>query len=137
MTDTEIYGCDYSSSGFVASNGDVGVVSELDNAEQAIRNRLLTRLGTYPSIDTDYGSEIYLVQGEKLNDTTISELEVHIENCMLEEPRVYEITDLNITKVKHDALKWDLLLLLVDGSELGFTEELDSFDYEDDNDYEE
>ena len=127
MTDTEIYGCDYSSTGFVTSSGDMGCVSELDNAEQAIRNRLLTRLGTYPSIDTDYGSEIHLVQGEKLNDTTISELEVHIENCMLEEPRVYEITDLNITKVKHDALKVDLLLLLVDGSELGFTEEINTY----------
>ena len=127
MTDTEIYGCDYSSTGFVTSNGDMGCVSELDNAEQAIKNRLLTRLGTYPSIDSEYGSEIHLVQGEKRNEKHINELEIYIQNCMLEEPRVYEVTDLNITEVEHDALRIDLLLLLVDGSELGFTEESNTY----------
>lgn len=127
MTDTEIYGCDYSSTGFVTSNGDMGCVSELDNAEQAIKNRLLTRLGTYPSIDSEYGSEIHLVQGEKLNEKQINELEIYIQNCMLEEPRVYEVTDLNIVKTDHDALRIDLLLLLVDGSELGFTEEINTY----------
>ena len=127
MTDTEIYGCDYSSTGFVTSNGDMGCVSELDNAEQAIKNRLLTRLGTYPRIDSEYGSEIHLVQGEKRNDKHINELEIYIQNCMLEEPRVYEVTDLNITEVEHDALRIDLLLLLVDGSELGFTEEINTY----------
>ena len=127
MTDTEIYGCDYSSTGFITSNGDMGCVSELDNAEQAIKNRLLTRLGTYPSIDSEYGSEIHLVQGEKRNDKHINELEIYIQNCMLEEPRVYEVTDLNITEVEHDALRIDLLLLLVDGSELGFTEEINTY----------
>ena len=40
MTDTEIYGTDYDSRGLISSNGDIGLVSELDNAEQAIRNRL-------------------------------------------------------------------------------------------------
>ena len=127
MTDTEIYGCDYSSTGFITSNGDMGCVSELDNAEQAIKNRLLTRLGTYPSIDSEYGSEIHLVQGEKRNEKHINELEIYIRNCMLEEPRVYEVTDLNITEVEHDALRIDLLLLLVDGSELGFTEEINTY----------
>jgi hypothetical protein len=127
MTDTEIYGCDYSSTGFITSNGDMGCVSELDNAEQAIKNRLLTRLGTYPNIDSEYGSEIHLVQGEKRNDKHINELEIYIQNCMLEEPRVYEVTDLNITEVEHDALRIDLLLLLVDGSELGFTEEINTY----------
>ena len=127
MTDTEIYGCDYSSTGFVTSSGDMGCVSELDNAKQAIKNRLLTRLGTYPSIDSEYGSEIHLVQGEKRNEKHINELEIYIQNCMLEEPRVYEVTDLNITEVEHDALRIDLLLLLVDGSELGFTEEINTY----------
>lgn len=127
MTDTEIYGCDYSSTGFITSNGDMGCVSELDNAKQAIKNRLLTRLGTYPSIDSEYGSEIHLVQGEKRNEKHINELEIYIQNCMLEEPRVYEVTDLNITEVEHDALRIDLLLLLVDGSELGFTEEINTY----------
>lgn len=126
MTDTEIYGADYSSDGFITSNGDIGLVNELDNAEQAIRNRLLTRLGTYPTIDTDYGSEVHQVLGEKANQVMISELRVYIENCMLEEPRVYSILNLDITVEEHENLHLQLQLQLVDGSEIGFEETINT-----------
>ncbi len=126
MTDTEIYGTDYSSDGFITSNGDLGLVTELANAEQAIRNRLLTRIGTYPNIDTDYGSEVYQVLGEKRNQSRISELRVYVENCMLEEPRVYSILNLEITPVEHDVLVIALHLQLVDGSEIGFEERINT-----------
>lgn len=124
MVDTEIYGVDYDSRGVLSSTGDLGLVSELGNAEQAIRNRLLTRLETYPTIDTEYGSEVYRVLGEKITNDLISELRVYINNCLLEEPRVYEVTDLDITREGHDALNIRLLVQLVDGSELGFEEVL-------------
>ena len=124
MVDTEIYGVDYDSLGRLSSTGDLGLVSELGNAEQAIRNRLLTRLETYPTIDSDYGSEVYRVLGEKITNDLISELRVYINNCLLEEPRVYEVTDLDITRVGHDSLNIRLLVQLVDGSELGFEEVL-------------
>ena len=126
MTDTEIYGTDYSSLGFISSDGDIGLVSELDNAEQAIRNRLLTRLGTYPTIDTSYGSEVPSLLGEKITKGLISELRVYIENCMLEEPRVYEILNLDIAQVGHDTLHLALQLQLVDGSEVGFEENINT-----------
>ena len=126
MTDTEIYGTDYASTGFVTSDGDIGLVAELDNAVQAIRNRLLTRLGTYPNIDTEYGSEIHNILGEKLNNETISELEVYIQDCMLEEPRVYEITSLDITVIDKDNLRLQLQLQLVDGSDVGFEETINT-----------
>ncbi len=126
MTDTEIYGTDYSSKGFITSNGDLGLVEELDNAEQAIRNRLMTRLGTYPTIDDEYGSEVHNVLGEKRNPSLISELSVYIENCMLEEPRVYEVTNLDITQEGHDMLHLQLQLQLVDGSEIGFEETINT-----------
>ena len=126
MTDTEIYGTDYSSAGFVTSDGDIGLVSELDNAVQAIRNRLLTRLGTYPTIDDEYGSELYLVLGEKITPALVNELQVYIENCMLEEPRVYSILNLDISQVGHDSLKLLLQLQLVDGSDVGFEETINT-----------
>ncbi len=126
MTDTEIYGTDYSSEGFITSNGDIGLVNELANAEQAIRNRLLTRLGTYPNIDTEYGSNVYQVVGEKRNPSLISELRVYVENCMLEEPRVYGIINLDITPENHDIIKLQLQLQLVDGSEIGFEERINT-----------
>lgn len=126
MTDTEIYGTDYSSDGFITSNGDIGLVNELANAEQAIRNRLLTRLGTYPNIDTEYGSNVHQALGEKSNSSLISELRVYVENCMLEEPRVYGIINLDITLENHDIIKLQLQLQLVDGSEIGFEERINT-----------
>lgn len=126
MTDTEIYGTDYSSDGFITSNGDIGLVTELANAEQAIRNRLLTRLGTYPNIDTEYGSNVHQAVGEKRNPSLISGLRVYVENCMLEEPRVYRILTLDITPEGHDSLKLQLQLQLVDGSEIGFEERINT-----------
>lgn len=126
MTDTEIYGTDYSSDGFITSNGDIGLVTELANAEQAIRNRLLTRLGTYPNIDTEYGSNVHQALGEKSNSSLISELRVYVENCMLEEPRVYGIINLDITLENHDIIKLQLQLQLVDGSEIGFEERINT-----------
>lgn len=126
MTDTEIYGTDYSSDGFITSNGDIGLVTELANAEQAIRNRLLTRLGTYPTIDTDYGSNVHQAVGEKRNPSLISELRVYVENCMLEEPRVYGIINLDITLAEYEVLVIALHLQLVDGSEIGFEERINT-----------
>ena len=126
MTDTEIYGTDYSSEGFITSNGDIGLVNELANAEQAIRNRLLTRLGTYPNIDTEYGSNVHQALGEKRNPSLISELRVYVENCMLEEPRVYGIINLDITPAEHEVLIIALHLQLVDGSEIGFEERINT-----------
>ena len=126
MTDTEIYGADYSSDGFITSDGDIGLVTELANAEQAIRNRLLTRLGTYPTIDDEYGSNVHQALGEKITPALISELRVYIENCMLEEPRVYGVLSLDITAEGHDSLHLQLHLQLVDGSELGFEENINT-----------
>lgn len=126
MVDTEIYGTDYDSQGLLTSSGDIGLVTELSNAEQAIHNRLMTRLGTYPTIDTEYGSEVHQILGEKTTPELINELSVYIQNCMLEEPRVYSIITNEITKVDHDTLRINLILQLVDGSEIGFEEEINT-----------
>lgn len=125
MVDTEIYGCDYSSKGYVTSNGDIGCVRDLENVAQQVHNRLRTRLGTYPAIDDGYGSEVHLILGEKNNTQLLRELEVYIQNCMVEEPRVQEVLDLQILKKDKDTVLIELLLQLVDGSEMELTEELE------------
>lgn len=126
MVNPEIFGIDYSSTGFIASNGDAGCVEDLDNAVQAIKNRIKTRLGTYPTIDDEYGSEIYRIYGEKLTDEKLAELEIYLRNCLLNEPRVYEIVDLELQKDGIDTLVMNLTLRLVDGSEIGFEEEINT-----------
>ena len=93
--DDSIYGVDYSSNGGVSDTGDMLLVEGLSNAKQSIRNQLLTEKGFYPSVDTDYGSEVYEVLGEDIEESTVEALKVYIRNTLLDNPRVKEIVESN------------------------------------------
>lgn len=93
--DDSIYGADYSSTGNVSNTGDMLLVEGLDNAKQSIRNQILTEKGFYPSVDTDYGSEVYEVLGEDIEEPTLESLKIYIQNTLLDNPRVKEILDIN------------------------------------------
>ena len=115
MPNEEIFGVDYSSGGGISSTGDILCVEGLANAKQAIRNALLTPLGAYPSVDDEYGSELYTLQGEDLTENQLQALEVHISNALLKQERVQKINEIELTLV--DGLKAVLHVLLVNGSE--------------------
>lgn len=93
--DDSIYGVDYSSTGNVSNTGDMLLVEGLANAKQSIRNQILTEKGFYPSVDTDYGSEVYEVLGEDIEEPTLEALKIYIQNTLLDNPRVKEILDIN------------------------------------------
>lgn len=115
MPNEEIFGVDYSSDGGISSKGDILCVEGLANAKQAIRNALLTPLGAYPSVDDEYGSELYTLQGEDLTENQLQALEVHISNALLKQERVQKINEIELTL--DDGLKAVLNVLLVNGSE--------------------
>lgn len=116
MPNEEIYGVDYSSNGGVSSTGDILCVEGLENAKQAIRNALVTPLGSYPSVDDEYGSEIYTLQGEDLTSNQLQALTVHIQNALLKEERVKEIQNIEL-KLEPEGLKAYLHVLLVNDAE--------------------
>ena len=116
MPNEEIYGVDYSSNGGVSSTGDILCVEGLENAKQAIRNGLVTPLGSYPSVDDEYGSEIYTLQGEDLTSNQLQALTVHIQNALLKEERVKEIQNIEL-KLEPEGLKAYLHVLLVNDAE--------------------
>lgn len=113
MISEEIYGCDYSSYGEVTSSGDVKLVDGLENAKQAIRNQLLTRVGTYPSIDTEYGSRIKELWGEDVTTPNLDSLKVHINNSLLEQPRVKSVIDIKPYVSIDKKIKVNILVELV------------------------
>ena len=115
--DDEIFGADYSSNGGVTASGDMELVNGLANARQSIYNQILTEKGTYPSIDTDYGSEIYETLGEDFEDATVEALQVYIKNALLENPRVKEITRIEPYKTVTGELNIILNIVLVNGKE--------------------
>ena len=113
----EIYGCDYSSTGEVSSNGDIMLKEGLENAKQAIRNQLLTRIGTYPSVDNEYGSSIYELYGEDLTKPNLEALTVHISNALLKQERVRRIINIYPYVTIDKKIKCNITVELVNGSE--------------------
>ena len=115
--DDEIFGVDYSSKGGVTASGDMELVSGIHNAKQSIFNQLLTEKGAYPSIDDDYGSEIYEVLGEDYEDATIEALQIYIQNALFDNPRVQEIARIEQHRLINGDLNILLNIILVNGTE--------------------
>lgn len=115
--DDEIYGVDYSTNGGVTASGDIELVDGLKNARQSIINQILIEKGAYPSIDTEYGSEIYEVLGNDLEESNIQSLQVYIENVLLENPRVLEINRIEPIITIDKKISIILEIVLVNGTE--------------------
>ncbi len=114
--DDEIYGTDYSSHGGVTATGDIELVTGLDNARQSIHNWLLTDKGYYPSVDTEYGSEIREVLGEDYEEKSIEALKVYIRNALLDNPRVQTINSIEPYTLVDKTLLMKISVELVNGS---------------------
>lgn len=114
--DDSLFGCDYSSNGEVSANGDILTVEGIKNAEQSITNQILTQKGFYPSIDDEYGSEIFEVLGEDYEDYNIDAIIVHIQNALLENPRVLEINRIEPYVTIDKKLKFIIETVLVNGT---------------------
>lgn len=117
MVNEEIYGCDYSSIGGITSNGDIMLVEGLNNAKQAIRNQLVTPIGTYPEIDEFYGSRIREIWGEDFNKENIEALKIHIANALYSQERVRNILNIEYHITVDKKIKINIAVELVDGSE--------------------
>lgn len=115
--DDSIYGCDYSSTGGVSETGDILLVEGLPNARQSILNQLLTEKGFYPSIDSEYGSEIYEIFGEDIEDFNLDALEVYITNALFENERVESINRLETYVTVKKKIMVLLDISLVNGTE--------------------
>lgn len=124
--DEEIYGTDFDSKGRVASNGDLLLVTGLDNAKQSIRNYLLTKKGNYDFIDPEYGSDISKVMGEPRNKNTLQLAELILSNDLDQHPMVedYEINPYFTDK----GISAEITCYLVDGS--NFTDDLEVISYD-------
>lgn len=108
----EIFGIDYSSNGELTSSGDLMLLDGLDNAKQAIRNRLLTRIMTYDYLGK-YGCDLDKVVGEPTNHITLQLLDLIIKDSLNLEPRVQEILGFN-SYFEDKNIIVELNLLLVD-----------------------
>ena len=121
--DDSIFGADYSSNGGVTATGDIELIEGLANAKQNIRNQLLTRKGMYPSVDTDWGSEIYQVLGEDFAVESLDALKIYVDNAMKDNPRVKNVLSIDPVVTVDKRIVVMLNVELVNGTEESFSVE--------------
>ena len=123
--DDSLFGVDYSSKGELTSTGDIALVEGLPNAKQSIVNNILIEKGTYPSIDSEYGSEIYEVLGEDYEAGNVETVQVYIRNCLLENERVQIINNITPYTTVDKRLILNISVELVNGQDTEFLIDLE------------
>lgn len=100
---------------FTSSN-DLKTNEYLDNISQAIKNRLQTPMGFFPRYPL-YGSNLHNVIGLPRIDATLGYAQSVIYECLLQEPRIKNIVnidcqfvDINLQK---DALRINLTVEII------------------------
>lgn len=94
----DIYGTDIDSSWSIGVNGDFNLVSGVDNAKQAILNRLLTKPDElfFFNYDNYNGNLAYNALGKTDIQDAQSEIKVDTNVCLMEEPRVLTVDNLEV-----------------------------------------
>lgn len=115
MVDVD-YGCDIDSSLEVDPlTGDFKIVEGLDNAIQAVKNRLETRLDELLVLGySDYGNQSYEELGNTDIDTAIGHIEIYTRDALLEEPVVQDLIDIKIS-FENNSIRGDLVIQLTNG----------------------
>ncbi|MEL6863839.1 MAG: DUF2634 domain-containing protein [Bacteroidota bacterium] len=86
-----------------SNSGDLATVEGRENLAQAIVNRLLTRKGELRLFGhTAYGSRLYLLVGELNNRRTRARAELYIRECLRQEPRIHEVSEVRFNEPTRD-----------------------------------
>lgn len=111
-------GTDIKSDWSFNSEGDLNIVSGVDNLGQAISNRLNTYLGDLDLFYQEYGSTLFEYLGEINHETIHEYIRIEIEHAVSNDKRVREI---NVTVLKKDtkSVECKLDLVLVNNKDVG------------------
>jgi len=97
MVDESIYGTDIKNTWEVGPHGDFKTVSGLQNAEQAVYNRLMTKYDELYRFYGGYGNQDHDVIGEVDKSIAENKLKIYTENCLKREPRVEGLDNISVT----------------------------------------
>jgi phage baseplate assembly protein W len=79
----------------INNQNDFATIEFHDNLGQAIKNRLQTILGEMQA-NVNYGSKLSLLLGRQRNDLLKLEIESEIRFTLLQEPRIDDVTNIEI-----------------------------------------
>lgn len=89
------------------SYNDFKFIYGYDNLKQAVQNRLTTSKGLFENFQ-EYGSNLNSFLGQKNNEFTINFIKQEVYEILLQEPRIDEISEINITKIDEQTIRFDL-----------------------------
>lgn len=89
------------------SYNDFKFIYGYDNLKQADQNRLTTSKGLFENFQ-EYGSNLNSFLGQKNNEFTINFIKQEVYEILLQEPRIDEISEINITKIDEQTIRFDL-----------------------------
>jgi len=94
--------------------GDFDTVTDADNLAQAIITRLSTDEGELHDIGhADYGSRLHEVIGEVNNNATRQRLKALVRECLVQEPRIVEVTNINVLPDPNDPHRVDIEITIL------------------------
>jgi len=93
----------------VTSKGDLDTITGEDNLAQAIISRLMTDEGElYDVGHADYGSHLQELLGEVNDEATRQRIKAVVRDCLIQEPRIKEVTSINVRTVPYDPHRVDI-----------------------------
>lgn len=108
------FGTDIESSWSANERGDFKIISDTDNAEQAIKNRLSTKYDELESLGyISYGNKSCDVPGMTDIEQAKAYLRLYTEESLLREPRVQEIINIDIS-YQNRIMTVDISLKMID-----------------------
>lgn len=102
---------------FSFSNGDIDIISGIENLEQSIINILNTDLGFYNWCYSNYGSNLSEIFGRENNNNSLEYLRVEIEYTVKKNPRVKDVS-VNCTKEDPQTVSAELQILPIGENEM-------------------
>ncbi len=98
----------------ITKDADLDVVSEEDNLTQAIIIRLATEKGELYDIGhADYGSRLHEMIGEVNNAATRQRIKAIVKECLDQEPRIKEVTNINLSPDPTDPHRVNIEITIV------------------------
>lgn len=98
-------------------DGDLNLVKNNKNLVQATRNRLNNVLDSLDDFYMDYGSILWRFMGWKSNDITLKFMNIAIQNCLNQDPRLSDYT-LDLSYGDKNTVNIDITVYFDDGSEI-------------------
>lgn len=98
-------------------DGDLEIVTDMENLEQACTNRLNTNLEFYQWCYDNYGGDLFKVIGMVNNDHALEYLRIEVETILKQDPRIREV---QATCYKNDPISIyaDIDILTINSEEM-------------------